>query len=323
MNELRLGTRGSKLALAQSQIVIDELRRLYPDLRIRVCVIRTKGDVIGDVPLQRVGGKGFFVKEIEMALLNGEIDIAVHSAKDLPTTIMDGLTIAAVCNRLDPRDAIVMRASQRATEAPEGASDIDILNILPVGAVMGTSSLRRHAQLLHLRPDLVMRHMRGNVDTRLRKLDEGGFDAIVVAAAALIRLGLEHRITALLPIHVCTPAAGQGALAIEARSDDETVISLIKPLDDERARAEVEAERALVSALGAGCHVPVGACARWVGNDELELTAAVASQGGKLLIRKAMRGAASRPRELGIRLAEMLMADGAEKLLTNQQPHEF
>lgn len=317
MNELRIGTRGSKLALLQAQIIVDRLCRLYPDLRTDVRVIRTRGDMIEDVPLQRVGGKGFFVKEIELALLNGEIDIAVHSAKDLPTSIPDGLTIAAICDRIDPRDAIVVREAQRAIEAQEGTSDMDILGILPTGAIVGTSSLRRHAQLLHLRPDLVMRHMRGNVDTRLRKLDEGGFDAIVVAAAALIRLGLEHKIAVCLPVHVCTPAAGQGALAIEARYDDERVLNLIKPLDDERARAEVEAERALVSSLGAGCHVPVGACAKWLGNGELELTAAVASHDGKLLIRRMMRGAASKPRELGTLLAEALMADGAEELLSS------
>ncbi|MCS7253958.1 MAG: hydroxymethylbilane synthase [Armatimonadota bacterium] len=314
MNELRVGTRGSKLALAQAETVIERLCALHPNLRARMCIIRTRGDTISDLPLQCLGGKGFFVKEIEMALLNGEIDIAVHSAKDLPTVIPDGLTIAAICMRLDPRDAIVLRNVEKAIEGTENASDA--LKVLPLGAVVGTSSLRRHAQLLHLRPDLVMKHMRGNIDTRLRKLDEGGFDAIVVATAALIRLGLEHRIAINLPIHVCTPAAGQGALAIEARSDDEAILRLIKPLDDIKARAEVEAERALISTLGAGCHVPVGACARLIGDNELELTAAIASRDGKVVIRKTMRGVASRPMELGISLAETLIAEDKGKLLT-------
>lgn len=313
MNKIRIGTRGSKLALAQTKAVADMLCKLHPQLHAEVHIIRTKGDVICELPLQQIGGKGFFVKEIEAALLRGEIDIAVHSAKDVPTTIPDGLEIAAICMRLDPRDAIVVRLFEQLlkVQLPEG----DVLSILPASSVVGTSSLRRHAQLLRLRPDITIKHARGNVDTRLRKLDEGQFDAIIVAAAGLIRLGLEHRITALLPIDVCTPAAGQGALAIEVRSDDRRTLELIKPLDDKVARAEVEAERALVAALAAGCHVPVGACARYLDDGKLELVAAIASHDGRMLIRKVMRGSISRPIELGIRLAEALIAEGAFELI--------
>jgi hydroxymethylbilane synthase len=312
MNELKVGTRGSKLALVQTESVVEMLRNIYPHIRFSIHVIRTTGDKVSDLPLQRLKGKGFFVKEIETALLDGRIDIAVHSMKDMPTSIVDGLTIAAVCMRLDPRDALVLRGEGEDGYVREEAS----LSIIPNGAVVGTSSLRRKAQLLHLRPDLVIKHLRGNVDTRLRKLDEGQFDAIIVAAAALERLNLKHRITALLPIHVCTPAAGQGALAVEARSDDKRTLELIKPLDDERARAEVEAERALIAALGAGCHVPVGACARCINDDELEMTAVVASTDGKVVLRRTMRGSLRSARELGEKLAEKLIADGADQIIS-------
>jgi hydroxymethylbilane synthase len=270
---LRVGTRGSKLALAQTEWVVKALLTRHPDLRIETVIIRTKGDVIADRPLREVAGKGFFVKEIEAALLAGEIDFAVHSLKDLPTELPEGLTIAALCNRLEPSDALVVRHRQGQADWQE------VVASLPTNACVGTSSLRRQAQLKHAFPHWQLCELRGNVDTRLRKLDEGQYDAIVVAAAGLLRLGLQERIACLLPVEVCCPAAGQGVLAVEVRSDDAPILSLLQTLDEWDVRVEVTAERAATQALGAGCHAAVGALAR-ISGGKLHLWVAAAQLDG-------------------------------------------
>ena len=314
-NRLRIGTRGSALALAQTQAVVDALHQQFPELNIEIVTIRTRGDVITDRPLRQLRGKGFFVKEIESALLRGDIDIAVHSLKDMPTKLPDGLTIAAICQRLDPRDALVLRDEGDAANLKDATSEFNPLMLLPRGTVIGTSSLRRRAQVLHLRSDVLVRELRGNLDTRLRKLDAGDYDAIIVAAAGLIRMGLQHRMSTVIPLSACIPAAGQGALAVEARTDDERILQLVKCLDDPIARAEVDAERALISALGAGCHVPVGACARVISDDMLKLYAVVAMPDGSRLIRDEVDGNVSDAIALGLQLAERLESMGARAII--------
>ena len=288
-----IGSRGSPLALWQARWVAAQL----PGAEI--AVIKTTGDKITDVPLAQVGGtKGLFIKEIEEALVEGRIDLAVHSLKDVPAQIDPRLIIAAIPAREDPRDALVGRS------LPE----------LPKGARVGTSSLRRAAQLRHLRGDLQVEELRGNVDTRLRKLDEGRYDAIVLAAAGLSRLGLEGRIAERLDPEVMCPAIGQGALAIETRAGDGETRKLLAPLDDPSARAETTAERALLAALGGGCQLPLGGSARLAG-DRLRLTAVVASPDGAELVRVTLGGPASDPAELGRRAAEDLLRRGADRIL--------
>lgn len=270
---LRVGTRGSPLALAQTEWVVKALLTRYPDLRVETVIIRTKGDVIADRPLREVAGKGFFVKEIEAALLSGEIDFAVHSLKDLPTELPEGLTIAAFCNRVEPSDALVVRNWRGQKDWQE------VVASLPANAYVGTSSLRRQAQLKHAFPHWQLCELRGNVDTRLRKLEEGQYDAIVVAAAGLLRLNLQQHIACLLPVELCCPAAGQGVLAVEAPLDDSPILSLLQTLDEWDVRVEVTAERAATQALGAGCHAAVGALAR-VSDGELHLWVAAAQLDG-------------------------------------------
>lgn len=283
----RVGTRGSKLALAQTEWVVNALQKHFPDLTFEIVTVRTKGDIISDRPLREVAGKGFFVKEIEVALLNGEIDFAVHSLKDLPTDLLEGLTIAALCNRVEPRDVLVVRQGEK-REGWEGNSEGQILKAvvsqLPDKPRVGTSSLRRQAQLKHAFPNWQMCELRGNIDTRLRKLDEGQYDAVVIAAAGLIRLGLSERIACILPVEICCPAAGQGALAVEARKDDEETLSLLKTIDEFSVRVEVEAERAAVKTLEAGCHSAVGALARLEGR-RLSLWVTIAHPKGQAVWR--------------------------------------
>lgn len=310
---LKVGTRGSKLALAQTEWVVNALRHKFPDLQIETVIIRTKGDVIADRPLREVAGKGFFVKEIEVALLNGEIDFAVHSLKDMPTDLPKGLTIAALCNRVEPRDVLVVRGWQG------GNGDLqEIVKRLPEQAKVGTSSLRRQAQIKNAFPNWQLCELRGNVDTRLRKLDEGQYDAIVVAAAGLMRLDLQDRIACILPVEICCPAAGQGALAVEARSDDEEVLALLKTLDDFSVRVEIEAERAATRTLGAGCHSAVGALARLNGR-ELNLWVVAAQPDGQKVWRNFAKINLPEDtsvwlewaKELGIRTANEVLAQGA------------
>jgi len=292
---LVIGSRGSQLALWQAQWIAARLAEDGHETRIDI--IKTTGDKITDVPLAKVGTKGLFTKEIEEALLDGRIDLAIHSLKDLPTEIPAGLTIAAVPEREDPRDAMV------------GAR----LSELPAGAKVGTSSLRRAAQLRMVRPDLAIESVRGNLDTRVRKLDEGQYRAIVLAAAGLTRLGWAHRIAEILPPEVMCPAVGQGALAVETRQEGEAR-DICAALDHAATRAAVTAERAVLAALGGGCQVPIGAHAVIEG-DSLGLVGAVIAPDGDRMVRKSDRGAVADAAEIGRRLGEALLIDGAREIL--------
>ena len=292
---LTIGSRGSQLALWQANWVKQRLEALGETCRIEI--IKTTGDKITDVPLAQVGTKGLFTKESEEALLDGRIDLAVHSLKDLPTELPDGLLISAIPSREDPRDALV------------GAP----LAELATGAKVGTSSLRRVAQLRAARPDLAIESVRGNVDTRLRKLGEGQYDALVMAAAGLRRLGWEARIAECLPVEVMCPAVGQGALAIETREEGDAARSCAR-LDDAGARVCVEAERAVLATLGGGCQVPIGAYARITG-DRLDLVAIVASPDGARLIRKNAAGPPAARVRIGEELGRRLLDAGAREIL--------
>jgi hydroxymethylbilane synthase len=290
---LVIASRGSQLALWQAHWVQRQLAALGSPSRIEI--IKTTGDKITDVPLAQVGTKGLFTKEIEEALLEGRADLAVHSLKDLPTELPAGLVLAAIPAREDPRDALVGRR----------------LADLPAGAKLGTSSLRRAAQLRRLRPDLRIEPVRGNLDTRLRKLDEGRYDAIVLAAAGLKRLGWEDRIAEILPPDVVCPAVGQGALAIETGNAG---LLACQPLDHPPTRSAVTAERALLSALGGGCQVPIGAYAV-VSSGRLSLQAVVVSPDGVDLVRDRSEGAAADAQRIGRDLGEALLAAGADRIL--------
>jgi hydroxymethylbilane synthase len=292
---LTIGSRGSQLALWQANWVKRELEALGETCRIEI--IKTTGDKITDVPLAKVGTKGLFTKEIEEALLDCRIDLAVHSLKDLPTELPQGLVISAIPAREDPRDALA------------GAK----LDDLAKGAKVGTSSLRRVAQLRAVRPDLAVESVRGNVDTRLRKLDEGQYDALVMAAAGLRRLGWESRIAEYIPIDVMCPAVGQGALAIETREAGDAARSCGR-LDNTAARLSVEAERAVLATLGGGCQVPIGAYGR-ISGERLDLVAIVASPDGARLIRKNAAGPAAERVSIGEELGRRLLDAGAREIL--------
>jgi hydroxymethylbilane synthase len=323
---IRIATRRSKLALAQSHWVKSRLEALDPQIRVELREFVTRGDRIQDVPLQQVGGKGLFTREIEEALLSGEAEIAVHSLKDLPSELPSGLMLGAVPTREDPRDVIVLpREKDEGSRKDEGGRMKDEadplhpssfrLHPLKPGARVGSSSLRRSSQLRHVRPDLQVESVRGNVDTRLRKLDEGQYDALVLAAAGLIRLGLGLRISDPLPVEVSTPAPGQGALGLECREADDAVRELLSRLEDPVTRRCVAAERALMDAVGGGCSVPLGALATACG-ETLHLVAVVASPDGTHLIRRSSSGPPAEPEALGRTVAEMLFAAGARDILT-------
>jgi hydroxymethylbilane synthase len=304
-NSLVIGSRGSKLALTQAEIVQTQLRELNPSLEVRIEVITTSGDVKTD-PLSVIGGKGVFTKELEDALLDGRIDLAVHSLKDLPTIIPEALIIAAICKREDPRDALVLGRT----------FDNAVISIasLPRNAVIGTSSPRRLAQLKHLRNDLVFKDLRGNVDTRLRKLDEGQYDALVLACAGLRRLGLENRISAALSSEQMLPSPGQGALALEARAQDEGTIETVGKLEHKFTRLACTAERSFLRSLGGGCQLPIAAYAV-VRDKKIRLQGLVADTQGTRVMRDQISGSLDEAEQLGSRLAERLLANGADKLL--------
>lgn len=301
-----IGSRGSKLALWQAEWVQARLRELRPDADVRIEIIKTSGDVRLDVPLAVIGGKGVFTKELEEALLAERIDIAVHSLKDLPTVLPEGLAITAITEREDPRDALVLRADAQDKNAT--------LHSLPARAVVGTSSLRRQAQLKHLRPDVEIRDLRGNVDTRLRKLDEGQYDAVILASAGLRRLGFAARISACVPTDVMLPAVGQGALGIETRAADAETNEVIRRLNHLPTRAACEAERALLRALGGGCQVPIAAHAN-VADGRLQIAGLVAGLDGAELIRDTLEDDAEHATRAGEALATRLRAQGADRLL--------
>jgi hydroxymethylbilane synthase len=296
-----IGTRGSRLALCQARLVHTRLEERHPDGAFSVTTIKAQADESPELPLIAMSGEGVFVKELETALVERRIDLAVHSMKDLPLATPSALRIAAVLEREEPRDALVARS-------PGG------LDSLPKGSRIGTSSLRRRSQLLHRRPDLAMCDIRGNVDTRLRKLAEGRYDAIVVAACGLRRLGLQEQISEYLEMSVMLPEPGQGALAVEARADDRELLELLRGLDDPRSRACVEAERAFLAALGGGCRVPIAAFAS-MRDGALSLEGAAIAPDGRQALRRTMTGPIAEPVALGRRLAEQLEAQGAQKLL--------
>lgn len=302
-----IGTRGSRLALWQAEWVKSELQRLYPNLKVELNKIKTTGDKILDVPLAKVGGKGLFVKEIEEALLRHEADIAVHSMKDVPTEFPAGLHLAVICKREDPRDAFI-------SQIQDSGFKIQKFKDLPEGAVIGTSSLRRSCQLLNIRPDLRIGQLRGNLDTRLKKLDEGQFDAIILAAAGVKRLGWHERITEVLPPGISLPAIGQGAVGIECRSNDDFINNLIEPLNHEETSVCVRAERAFLKKLEGGCQVPVGAYARLI-DGKIVMEGLVGSVSGERIIREQMEGDQDVAESIGIRLAEDLLSRGAKEIL--------
>lgn len=298
---LKIATRQSPLALWQANYVKDRLQQLYPDLTIELVPMVTKGDVILDSPLAKIGGKGLFVKELENALLTKEADIAVHSMKDVPMQFPEGLGLAVICQREDPRDAFVSHSYRTFAE-------------LPQGAVVGTSSLRRQCQLKALRPDLDIRSLRGNVGTRLSKLDNGDYDAIILASAGLIRLGLADRIASFLDVEQSLPAAGQGAVGIECRTDDAQVQALLAPLADAETTYCVRAERAMNNHLQGGCQVPIGGYAV-LQQGQLYLRALVGYIDGSRIIRAEGKSAVENAEVLGVKIAEQLLAQGADKIL--------
>jgi hydroxymethylbilane synthase len=304
---IRIGSRGSQLALWQARWVREQLLEREPQLEIEIVILKTKGDKILDTPLAKVGGKGLFVKEIEEALLEGRVDLAVHSMKDMPSEIPKGLCIGAIPPREDPRDVIVSARGWR-------------LNQLPKGAVVGTSSLRRAAQLHHQCPDLVIVPLRGNLDTRLKKLHQGEMTAVVLAAAGMKRLGLEARITEYLSTETMLPAVGQGALCIEIRSTDARMGTLVSPLDDPEAHTIVSCERAFLHRLEGGCQVPIAGHGRLF-EDSLSIEGLVADAKGEQILRSTSRGAATAPEVVGRRLAESLLAKGARQILETLQYH--
>jgi hydroxymethylbilane synthase len=302
---LVIGSRGSKLALWQAEQAKARLLALYPEIDVRIEIIKTTGDVKTD-PLSVIGGKGVFTKELEDALLDRRIDLAVHSLKDLPTVLPDGLTISAICKRDDPRDALVVRDDLKGRTG-------SILN-LPEKAVVGTSSQRRVAQLKALRGDVVVKDVRGNVDTRLRKLDEGQYDALILASAGLRRLELEDRINAVISPEEMVPAVGQGAIAIETRADDQFTIETTGDLDHEETRLCCLAERAFLRSLGGGCQFPIAAHAI-IDNSELKLDGLVSTQDGAKILRAQLSGPQENADEIGLSLAMDLIERGANSLL--------
>ncbi|MFP2423042.1 hydroxymethylbilane synthase [Pseudescherichia vulneris] len=300
---LRIATRQSPLALWQAYYVKDRLMASHPGLQVELVPMVTRGDVILDTPLAKVGGKGLFVKELELALLEGRADIAVHSMKDVPVEFPPGLGLTTICERDDPRDAFV-------------SNQFESLDALPVGSVVGTSSLRRQCQLAAERPDLVIRSLRGNVGTRLSKLDNGDYDAIILAVAGLKRLGLENRIRQALSPEQSLPAVGQGAVGIECRLDDQHTRALLAPLNHTDTAVRVCAERAMNTRLEGGCQVPIGSYAE-LSNGEIWLRALVGAPDGSQMVRGERRGPAEDAEKLGISLAEELLNNGAREILAD------
>lgn len=297
---IHLGTRGSLLAGKQSEIVLDRLLAASGDTDAILQVISTKGDVQQNLPLHRLGTTGIFVKEIEQALQSGEIDLAVHSLKDMPAEIPDGLTIAGVLDRGDPRDALI---------SPYGS-----LADLPDMAIVGTSSLRRRSQLLHFNPKLRVRDIRGNVDTRLRKLDEGEYDAIVVASCGIDRLGLSKRITERIEPSTLLPAACQGIIAIETRADDHEMIELVRNVSDEETMLQAKAERAFIDAIGGGCRIPMGCLSVRDGNS-MQIHGMIGSVDGKTVILRSRSGPVESCAKLAQALASELLEQGGATIL--------
>lgn len=299
---LTIATRESPLALWQAEFVRSALMQAHPDLDVQLLGITSRGDQLLDTPLAKIGGKGLFVKELEEALLNGRADIAVHSMKDVPMEFPAGLGLGVICAREDPSDAFVSNRFQT-------------VDALPVGSIVGTSSLRRECQLRERRPDLVVNFLRGNVNTRLRKLDEGEYDAIILASAGLMRLGFTGRIAQRMPVADSLPAGGQGAVGIELRSDDDGVLALLQPLHHTPTALRVTAERAMNRRLEGGCQVPIACFAELLECGELLLRGLVGKPDGSLILRAQATAPAAAAEQLGIRVAEDLLSQGAAAIL--------
>jgi len=299
--KIRIATRHSPLAMWQANFVKAELLKFHPDLIVELLPMKTKGDIILDTPLAKVGGKGLFVKELEVAMLEERADIAVHSMKDVPVDFPEGLGLTIICDREDPRDAFV-------------SNHFSNLDELPQGAVVGTCSLRRQCQISELRPDIVIKNLRGNVNTRLRKLDDGEYDAIILAAAGLLRLEMEERIASYIEPEVSLPAVGQGAVGIECRLNDQQTIALLQPLEHAKTRQRVTAERAMNLALQGGCQVPIGSYSIFK-DEQLFLRGLVGSVDGKNIIRKEITGNPEDAEQMGLELAKQLLDCGAKEIL--------
>jgi len=299
--KLVIGTRGSKLALWQANYIADCITKQYPEIEVTLNHIVTIGDKILDVPLAKIGGKGLFTKELENAMLDGEIDLAVHSLKDMPTELPPGLMLAAITERTDPGDALISPKYRHIDQLPQGAK-------------IGTSSLRRKAQLLKYRPDLMICDLRGNLDTRLKKLETEGLDAIILAVAGLKRLGWQDLITQVLPSNICLPAVGQGALAIEARTDDQEVRNILEFLNHQDSRYAVEAERSYLAEVEGGCQIPIGVYG-YLDQGVLRLEAAILSIDGTQEIRRSISGVPAEAMQLGRMLAQSMLDAGGREIL--------
>ena len=307
LTALRIATRSSLLALWQAQEVSRRLSLLYPELQVTLVKMVSKGDALLDSPLAKIGGKGLFVKELETGLLEGNADIAVHSMKDVPVALPPGLQLAVIMAREDPRDAFVSKRYQSLAD-------------MPAGSVVGTSSLRRQCQILQAYPQLAINWVRGNVNSRLRKLDEGEYDALILASAGLIRLGLKSRISMAIEPEQCLPSIGQGAIGIEVRSDDDAVKQLLAPLADAGTTHCINAERALNKTLNGGCQTPIAGFAL-LNDNELYLRGLVGAPDGSALLRAESRAPVTQATSLGVRVAEDLLAQGADKILAGDHGH--
>ena len=299
--EIVIASRGSELALVQAEWVRVRLEKFYPDFKFIVKKVKTTGDMITGVPLPKIGDKGLFTKEIEESLLSKESRIAVHSMKDIPTEIPSGLIIGAITKREDPHDVLISKEGLKLDE-------------LPQGAILGTSSLRRSAQLFAYRPDLNIKSIRGNLTTRVAKLDKEDLNGIIVAMAGIRRLGLEDKITEIIPFEILLPAVGQGALGVEVREDDREVVEMVRNLDDETSRLTIEAERVFLKGLGGGCQVPIGAMGEII-EGRLRLEGIVLSLNGKKVLKSSITGDKKDYKKIGQTLASELLSKGADKIL--------
>lgn len=302
---IRIGSRKSQLALVQTYWVQEQLKNCYPDITFEVHTMSTQGDKILDVALAKIGDKGLFTKELELGMINQEIDFAVHSLKDLPTNLPEGLTLAAITERENPADALVVHEKHKDKQ----------IDTLPEGAVIGTSSLRRLAQLRHHFPHFTFKDVRGNLITRLAKLDAGEYDALILAAAGLERLGMGDRVHQILPSEISLHAVGQGALGIECRADDSELLTLLKAIEHPQTRDRCLAERSFLRSLEGGCQVPIGVNTE-ISGENLTLTGIVASIDGQKFVKDAVTGQANNAEALGIELAERLRQQGAQEILS-------
>jgi len=298
---IKIGTRGSKLALVQANTVVESLKKTAPEVNAEICVIKTSGDIMQDVSLLKIGGQGAFVKEIEDVLLSGDIDLAVHSMKDVPGEIPDGLIFAAILPREDVRDILVSRGNVK-------------IELMPMGAKIGTGSLRRGAQLQAMMPDVTIVPLRGNVDTRLKKIETEDLNGVILAAAGMKRLGYGPKIAQYLPVELMLPAVGLGAIGLQIREADSTLAGILAKINHAPTAAEIAAERAYLRALGGGCRLPIAAYCKYEGA-QLSLDGLVAAPDGAVVIRDRIRGPVEEAEELGARLAALIMERGGKKLL--------